>query len=135
VARDDEGADFASIEEAFLEAFEGAQELWHEFLRNRDDPRRYAYEITDRHAVVLMELPFVEILESCHPIGPMSVSGSRKQPSAVMTKRAFLRAVENAHKLNTQSAELAATLRTAWKSINELKESTRASLTGLVNTK
>jgi hypothetical protein len=57
VAPDDEGADFASIEEAYLETFKGAQELWPELLRNRQDPRQYAFEITDRDGAVVMELP------------------------------------------------------------------------------
>src|SRR5215475_1482747 len=74
VAPDDDGAEFASIEEAYLESFKGAQELWPELLRNRQDPAQYAYDITDRDGAVLMELPFAEIVECCRRIGLTSTS-------------------------------------------------------------
>ena len=88
VAPDDDGAEFASIEEAYLETFKGAQELWLELLRDRQDPRQYVYDITDGDGAVLMELPFAEIVESCRRVGPATMSAPTK-PSAALTKTAY----------------------------------------------
>jgi hypothetical protein len=65
VSPDDQGADFESVEAAYLEAFHGAQELWPILLEDRRDPRRYSFEITNAAGVVLMEVPFSELLENC----------------------------------------------------------------------
>lgn len=128
VAPDHEGAEFSSIEAAFLEVFRGAKELWPELLLNRQDPRQYAYQIADRGGMVLMDVPFVEILESCRPVRPAAVRGPPKPKDAVLNKQELLSAVENARKVNTQLAELAAGLRAARNSLKELKESTQTSL-------
>jgi hypothetical protein len=135
VASDDEGAGFASIEEAYLEAFKGARELWPELLRNRQDPRQYTYEITDRCGAVLMELPFAEIVECCRRIGPASVSappktGAAKPGAAALTKRAFVEALKNAYNLNKKSTDLRAQLHAARQSMSDLKESARAIVKG-----
>ena len=126
VAPDDDGAEFASIEEAYLESFKGAQELWPELLRNRQDPRQYAYDLTDSDGAVLMELPFDEIVECCRRIGLASTTALSKPTIAALTKRAFLEALENAHNLNKKSADLRAQLLAAWQSVSDLRESTRA---------
>jgi hypothetical protein len=83
VADDADGADFEGVEQAFLAAFDGARELWGLFLRDRLDPRRHLYEITDATGEVLMTLPFAEILDSCrrahgHPI--RSVESCERRP-------------------------------------------------------
>jgi len=132
VAPDDDGAEFASIEEAYLESFRGAQELWPELLRNRHDPRQYAFEITDRDGAVLMELPFAEIVECCRRVGSASVSAPPKPTGAGLTKRAFLEASENAYNLNKRLADLSAQLRAATQSVSDLSESTRAIVGGEV---
>jgi hypothetical protein len=126
VAPDDEGADFASIEEAYLESFKGAQELWPELLRHRQDPRQYAFEITDRDGAVVMELPFAEIVDSCRRVGPMAVSAPPKSTSAALTKSALLEALESAHNLNRKSADLLAAMRAAQQSVTDVEKSTRA---------
>jgi uncharacterized protein DUF6894 len=59
------GANFESVEAAYLEAFESVQELWPMLLEDRRDPREYAFEITNCAGVVLMELPFSEPLDNC----------------------------------------------------------------------
>ena len=126
VAPDDDGAEFASIEEAYLESFKGAQELWPELLRNRRDPRQYAYDITDSDGAVLMELPLAEIVECCRHVGPASMSAPPKPGIAAPTKRAFLEALEKAYNLNRKSADLCAQLRAAKQAVSDLRESTRA---------
>jgi hypothetical protein len=130
VAPDEEGADFASIEEAYLESFKGARELWPELLRNRQDPRQYIYDITDSGGAVLMELPFAEVVECCRRAGPASMSAPPKPGAAALTKRAFVEALENAHNLNRKSADLGVQLRAARQSVSDLRESTRAIVKG-----
>jgi hypothetical protein len=120
VAPDDEGADFASVEEAYLETFKGAQELWPELLRDRQDPRQYVYDITDDDGAVLMELPFAEIVESCRHVGPATMSAPTK-PSAALTKTALLEALERAYNLNRKSVDLVAQMRAAQQSVSHLK--------------
>ena len=132
VAPDDEGAEFASIEEAYLESFKGAQELWPELLRNRQDPSQYAYDITDREGAVLMQLPFAEIVECCRRIGVASTGVPPKPGSAAVTKRAFLEALERAYNLNRNSADLCAQLHAARQAVNDLRESTRAIVKGRI---
>jgi hypothetical protein len=126
VAPDDDGAEFASIEEAYLESFKGAQELWPELLRNRQDPRQYVYNITDSDGAVLMELPFAEIVECCRRVGPAAMSAPPKPGATALTKRAFAEALENACNLNKKSAALRAQLLAARQSMSDLKESARA---------
>jgi hypothetical protein len=128
VAPDDEGAEFACIEEAFLEAFGAAQELWTEFLRKRQDPREYAYHIADGRGVVLMELPFAEILENCCSVRPQPIDSSRKPKNAVIDTHELLSAMENARRLSLQTAELLAGLRATRKSLRQIQDSTRATL-------
>jgi hypothetical protein len=130
VAPDGEGADFASIEEAYLESFKGAKELWPELLRNRQDPRQYAYDITDSDGTVLMELPFAEIVECCRRVGPASMSAPPKPGATALTNRAFVEALENAYNLNKKSADLRAQLHAARQSVIDLRESTRAIVKG-----
>jgi hypothetical protein len=127
-APDDEGAEFASIEEAFLEAFSTAQELWPEFLRKRQDPREYAYHIADARGVVLMEVPFAEVLEICRPVRPESIDGSGKPRNTGLNTQYLLNAMENARRLSVQSGELMAGLRAARESLRQLQDSTQVTL-------
>jgi hypothetical protein len=64
VSRDTEGIDFESMDEAFLDAFRAATDLWRELLIARKDPRRHAFEIADAAGQVLTVLPFMEVLET-----------------------------------------------------------------------
>ncbi len=64
-AHDDDGAEFESLEHAYLEAFRSAREIWHELLLQREDPRACAFEITDGAGEPLMTVPLTEVLEAC----------------------------------------------------------------------
>ena len=97
VCPDDSGADFESVEAAYLEAFRSGQELWPILLENRRDPRRYAFEITNSAGVALIELPFSELLDTCH---------DTRHGRPAFDKEAFLEAVETARQLNRKCAEL-----------------------------
>ena len=85
---DEAGAEYDSLEHAYLAAFAGAQEIWAELLPRRQDPRCFTCEIADASGTVLMTLPFSEVLDSCHgpkwrkdPTGPID-SALAKQNNA-----------------------------------------------------
>jgi hypothetical protein len=68
------GIEFDNIEEAYLEAFAGAQEIWLEMFKNRKDPRICSFEIMDEGGALLMELPFLEILNDLIKVRPPKVA-------------------------------------------------------------
>jgi hypothetical protein len=63
--KDAEGTEFVDVEQAYLEAFKGAQDMWGELLRQRRDPRRCAFEVRNEQRDLLFVLPFTEVIESC----------------------------------------------------------------------
>lgn len=65
VLKDESGIAFESVEEAYLRAFEAASDIWRELLRERRDPLRCAFEVTDAAGEILFDLPFTEILDTC----------------------------------------------------------------------
>ena len=117
VSPDDQGAEFESVEAAYLEAFESARELWPILLEDRRDPRRYSFEITNSAAVVLMEVPFSELLDNCRN----ARRGRPNKPAPLFDKEAFLGAIENARQLNRECAELMRQLRATHQSVKSLK--------------
>jgi hypothetical protein len=117
VSPDDKGADFESIEAAYLEAFESAQELWPILLGDRRDPRRYSFEITNSAGVVLMEVPFSELLDNCHDAQPR---GRPKKPAPVFDKETFRQAVDNAQQITRETAKLTRQLRATRQSVRSL---------------
>lgn len=75
---DDEGLEFRNVEEAYLEAFRAAREMWPELLIKRSDPRDFAFEISDQHGTLVMVVPFTEVLEACAaPVRPATAKGSQ----------------------------------------------------------
>jgi hypothetical protein len=62
---DAEGVEFASVEQAYLEAFAGAQEMWSELLKKRRDPRQCHFEVRDCHRELLFVFPLQEVVDSC----------------------------------------------------------------------
>lgn len=67
---DEEGGSHESLDNAYLQAFDSAKELWAVLLRARRDPRHYSFRIANAKGDVLLELPFVEVLEACRPVRP-----------------------------------------------------------------
>jgi hypothetical protein len=59
------GTEFANVEEAYLEAFKAAQEMWGELLKQRRDPRLCRFEVRSAGGDALFVLPFQEVLDSC----------------------------------------------------------------------
>lgn len=96
LVRDVEGAEFATLELAYEEAFRTAQEMWRDRLKRREDPQRCAFEITDGRGTILTVVPFSEILESCHH------AFRRKQP--------HVDAVTTMHRTQRLRSELTSTM-------------------------
>jgi len=68
---DPEGVEFASVEEAYLEAFHGAEEMWGALLKQRCDPRRCRFEVRDSNRNLLFIFPFQEVLDCCRDREPV----------------------------------------------------------------
>ena len=75
---DAEGTEFANVEQAYLEAFKAAQDMWSEFLRQRQDPRRCVFEVRNDQRELLFALPFHEVMDSCRDREPPCTSASSK---------------------------------------------------------
>jgi len=60
-SRDDIGTELPNAEAAYLEACDTALELSYEMLRERQDPSRHTFEITNADGQVVFELPFAEV--------------------------------------------------------------------------
>jgi hypothetical protein len=117
ISPDDKGSDFDSVEAAYLEAFESAQELWPILLEDRRDPRGYSFEITNSAGVVLMEVPFSELLDNCRDAHPR---GRPEKPAPVFDKDTFQQAADNARQLTRETAELTRQLRATHQSVRSL---------------
>jgi hypothetical protein len=59
------GMEFPAPEDAYLEAFSAAQEMWGELLKERRDPHRCRFEIRNASGQVLFEIPFQEVIDCC----------------------------------------------------------------------
>ena len=60
----EDGLELRDVDAAYLEAFKAATEIWGEALRARRNPHADAFSIRDGTGIVVLELPFAEILES-----------------------------------------------------------------------
>jgi hypothetical protein len=118
---DNEGAEFPALEDAYLEAFASAQELWNALIRNRRDPRQFAFVITGADGVALTELPFGEILDTCRPVLPQPPA--KAVTNAVATKERCLETRDNALQIQRASAELYERVRSVHQTISELVSS------------
>jgi hypothetical protein len=72
-ALDTEGTEFVDSEQAYLEAFKAAQEMWSDLLRQRQDPRRCYFDVCDAERNPLFTLPFQEVMDSCRDSQPASL--------------------------------------------------------------
>ena len=62
---DNQGIEFPDVEQAYLEAFRAAQEMWSELLKVRQDPRRCKFEVRNEDGIILFMFPFQEVMDSC----------------------------------------------------------------------
>lgn len=65
LALDSEGLEFANVEQAYLEAFRTAQDMWSELLKQRRDPRHCFFEVRNTSDDILFTLPFQEVVDCC----------------------------------------------------------------------
>lgn len=76
---DDQGLEFASAEQALVEASRAVLAMWPELLAARQDPMACAFEIADEHGTILFDLPFSEALDRCRrPAGGPAFAGLTK---------------------------------------------------------
>jgi len=85
--RDDDGLEFASVEQAYLEAAEAAQEMWSDLMRKRQDPRQCYFEVRDTGGNLLFVFAFQELLDACtnHKSKPAAFQRSYDQVCATAT--------------------------------------------------
>jgi hypothetical protein len=58
------GIELPDVETAYLEAFRAAEDMWSDLLKQRKDPTRYTFEITNCLGQMIQTLPFSEVLDS-----------------------------------------------------------------------
>ena len=63
VSIDEIGTEFSSLEAAYLDACDAIMQIAFEKLRSRQDPSRDTFEIADGQRKVLMQVPFLEVLQ------------------------------------------------------------------------
>jgi hypothetical protein len=68
VIRDEEGAEFTSLEEALTEAKDSARDLVKQFMDNRTPLAETCVEVRDLQGQVVAVLTIAEVLE--HPVHP-----------------------------------------------------------------
>src|SRR4051812_45586085 len=81
-SKDDIGTELPNAEAAYLEACETALEISYEMLRERRDPSRHAFEVTDAEGRVVFEIPFAEVTrphDHRPPFGEIHASIQRHQ--------------------------------------------------------
>ena len=60
--RDEVGSDHVDANQAYLEAFESAQQLSVDLIREHLSPIRHRFDICDEYDRVLFQVPFAEIM-------------------------------------------------------------------------
>lgn len=78
--RDEIGSEHADANQAYLEAFEAAQQLTVDLIREHRSPAGYGFEICDAQGRTVFQLPFAEIIgrwPSKHELTETSVLGHR----------------------------------------------------------
>src|SRR5215831_7040201 len=63
VSIDEIGTEFSCLEAAYLDACDAILQIAFDKLRSRQDPSRDTFEIADGERKVLMQVPFVEVLQ------------------------------------------------------------------------
>jgi hypothetical protein len=61
--QDDAGTEFASLEAAYLDAFDAIGTMTVDLVRQKANPWQYGFEITNGAGTTLLDLPFAEYLD------------------------------------------------------------------------
>lgn len=75
--RDEVGSDLKDANEAYLEAFETAQQLVVDLVREHRRPARYRFDICDEQGRVLFQVPFSEIVGATPAFGEVTEAAAR----------------------------------------------------------
>ena len=75
--RDEIGSEHADANQAYLEAFEAAQQLSVDLIREHRSPARHRFDICDEQDRMVMQLPFTEIVG--HNMGPHEVTETARR--------------------------------------------------------
>jgi hypothetical protein len=62
---DTQGVELPDVEQAYLEVFTAAQEMWSELLKQRRDPRRCLFEVRSQDGDILFLFPLHEVVDCC----------------------------------------------------------------------
>jgi hypothetical protein len=77
---DEIGGEFADVETAYLDACQAALEMGCEMLKERRDPTRHQFEITDEQGRFLIDVPFSEVMRPAgRPADRVSVRSQLRQ--------------------------------------------------------
>lgn len=70
--RDEIGTDHTDANQAYLEAFETAQQIMVDLIREHRNPGAHRFDICDEQGRLVIQLPFTEIVG--HRIGPQEAA-------------------------------------------------------------
>lgn len=113
---DTDGTEFATVEQAYLEAVKAAQDMWSELLRKRQDPRRCLFEVRSVRRELLFILPFQEVTDSCRDRAVPQVRPSFDELARV------------AHRTRKVSEEFVQTLHSVRQTLEESQALVRAEI-------
>jgi hypothetical protein len=116
----EDGVELRDVEAAYLEAFQAATDMWGEALKERRNPTLDYFRIRNRTGVVVLELPFTEVLESMR--GGRLASSSKVKPPPKFAGGSTQRAVEFGWQHVLRGREIVAQQRSL---VNRLKEQGR----------
>ncbi len=94
-SRDEEGIEFATLEEAYLDLWKAAVEMSVDALRQHRDPSRDRFELWDEEGRFLLDLPFSEVIKA-------GASGPRPPMRDLQSR--LLAGVKRAHALHADLA-------------------------------
>jgi hypothetical protein len=112
ICTDSEGVEFPGVEQAYLEAYEAAVDMWSELLKQRRDPRRCAFEVHNKARQLMFTLPFQEVVDSCldRERPPLRNTFEQVTASSHYAARAGSRLVDELVRLNQTLAQSRALL-------------------------
>jgi len=100
--KDEIGTELPNAEAAYLQACETALELSVEMLREREDPCRHAFEVTDAQSRVVFEIPFAEVVRPAErrpPYGEIRANIERQHERALKIASELKTNVNRTHSL------------------------------------
>ena len=111
-SNDELGTELPDAEAAYLEACDTALEMSFEMLRERQDPSRHAFEVTDAEGRVIFEIPFAEVTRPAArtlPFAEVHSSIKRHQKRATTTIAELKRNFRRTQSLLADTKKLLAT--------------------------